>query len=315
MEIPSDPLILQQRFAVTELENAQLHNQVAEQDDTIIGLRRTVHGKDAKIKVLQDRADGVLEHDEAVVQLAEANATIVESEFDVQHTLSVRGVLRQIIRSYRQLRITTALQQNAVVEAMIGRLQAEGERDAAVQERDAMRQEKDEALEQAGRTNALRTLYEQGIERSRIEVENAKQSEAAAWAKADELSIVHAQNEVLLEENESLRLSEAQARESEAASRAKIEPLQAELEATQTQLSQTEAELAEVRALLTIKERETAQIVEDLRVELDRTKDEKDRLAQQAKALKTERDRLKSQVNSQRKGKDRGDGFRFFWQH
>ncbi len=104
--VPNNPIELQQRLAASGLENAQLHNQVGEQGDTIIQLRRTIHGKDAIIKTLKD----VLGHDEAVDQLSAANATIVEAEFDTHHTLSMRGVFRQIIKSYRQLRITTAIE-------------------------------------------------------------------------------------------------------------------------------------------------------------------------------------------------------------
>lgn len=300
--VPNNP-VLQQRLATAELENAELHQQVGEQDDTIIQLRRTIHGKDAVIKTLKDG----LGHDEAVEQLAGANATIVEAEFDVHHTASMRGIFRQIIKSYRELRITTALQQNAVVQAMIGRLQAEGERDATVQERDVMRQERDEAVELVQRTSVLRNFYEQGIEQSRKEVADVRQSETKAWVRADEFFAVHAENEILREENEQLRASEA-------ATRAQIEPLQAELVVTQTQLSQTETELTEVRALLARKDVETASLIQSLRDDLDKTKAENRTLTQQAKELKTERDRLKSQVGNLKREKGKAHGFSlFFW--
>lgn len=301
--VPNDPIELQQRLAASGLENAQLYQQVGAQDDTIIQLRRTIHGKDAVIKTLKDG----LGHDEAVEQLAAANATIVEAEFDVHHTASMRGIFRQIIKSYRELRITTALQQNAVVGAMIGRLQAEGERDAAVQEKDVIRQERDEAVELAQRTSILRNFYEQGTEQSRKDVADARQSEAKAWARADELSTVHTENEILREENEQLRASEVVAG-------AQIEPLQAELVATQTQLSQTEAELAEVRALIARKEEEAASVIQSLIDDLDKTKAENRTLTQQAKELKTERDRLKSQVGNLKREKGKTRGFNpFFW--
>lgn len=312
--LPTDPIVLQQRLATTNSENASLHQKMDDLTQTVTGLSREKLGFQAKLNIWRRAAEGTLDCTGTVKELAEANAVIVTNEFDVQRTQSQMSSLEGIRTSFRQLLITIAHQQNAFIEAMLGRLKAEDharemeERAAATEaERDAMRKERDEALRTVENTATLRTLYEQGIEQSREEVARARRSEDEAWAKTNKLGGVHAENEMLREESEELKASEA-------AARAQNEPLLAELTATQTQLSQTEAELVEVRALLARNNVKTASVIQSLRDDLNAARAENRTIAQQAKELKTERDRFKSRAGNPKKEKGKAHRFNlFFW--
>lgn len=210
--LPEDPLILQEQIAELQTENAGLLESLIINEQLTQDQGRELQRLRGQLTVWQRTAALQAGVDLVVVrEESEKNAKAVVDEFDLNLARGALRVIRTLHTSIISLRESSGTGLRAFVQAKIGQIHAEerasqAEEDAktARAERDQMMAERNRAVEIVENTSRLRAIYEEGIERSRKEVEEARESDRRALAQMAELGGVHAQNQTLTEENQRL---------------------------------------------------------------------------------------------------------------